>query len=386
MTSAFPVATHAARVAATRAELCRRGLDALLLFAQESHYYLFGYDGTGFVFFQCAVLTADDGPVTLLCRRPDMAQARDTSTIEDIRIWLNAEDADPAGALRDILVERGLSGGRLGIELDSYGCTGATYAAVSSALDGVCGLVDASDIVRTQRLVKSEEELVYIRKAAALADDAVAAVANAVRPGVLDSTLTAAALTAMLEGGGDVPPGGPLVNSGQRAIYGRGVGGPRGLEAQDQVMIELAATYRRYNACTERMVIVGGPSAAQAAMFDTVHETLSAMLEAFRPGAPLGRVDEVHGAKLDSAGHAKRRFSACGYSLGATYRPSWMDVPPMIYAGNPLEMRPGMVFFPHVMLGDMENRLAMGLGQTVLVTDSGHEVLTQAPLDLIVRG
>jgi Xaa-Pro dipeptidase len=383
--SNFPRETYLERTAIARAELARRGLSALLVLAQESHYYLFGYDGGGYVFFQCAVLTAEGDPVTLLCRRPDVAQARDTSTIEDIRIWLNAKDADPAGQLRDILVERGLAGSTVGIEMDSHGCTGATYAAIAGALDGVCDHVDGSDIVRRQRLIKSEAELVYIREAAKLADAAVEAVASAARPGVLDSTLTAAAMAAMLEGGGDMPPAGPLVNSGRRAIYGRGVGGARPLETQDQVMIELAGTYRRYNCCIERVVILGSPSEAQLSMYHLVEETLREMLEAFRPGEPLGVVDQIHRARLDAAGFGAHRYAACGYSLGATYRPSWMDVPPMIYADNPLELRPGMVFFPHVMLGDADSGLAMGVGQTVLVTEGAPEVLNGFPLELIVR-
>ena len=92
-------------MAAARARMRERDLSALLVFAQESHYYLFGYDGGGYVFFQCAVLPAEDAPVTLLCRRPDVAQARDTAGIEDVRVWLNADDANPAADLRDILVE-----------------------------------------------------------------------------------------------------------------------------------------------------------------------------------------------------------------------------------------------------------------------------------------
>lgn len=383
--SNFPLDTYAERTAITRAELARRGLSALLILAQESHYYLFGYDGGGYVFFQCAVLTAEGDPVTLLCRRPDVAQARDTSTIEDIRVWLNAEDADPAGQLRDILIERGLSGSTVGIEMDSHGCTGATYASIAAALDGVCAHVDGSDIVRRQRLIKSEAELVYMREAAKLADAAVEAVRDTARPGVLDSTLTAAAMAAMLRGGGDMPPAGPLVNSGRRAIYGRGVGGARALEDRDQVMIELAGTYRRYNCCIERVVILGTPTAAQLSMYHLVDETLRAMLEAFRPGEPLGGVDKIHRARLDAAGYGAHRYATCGYSLGATYRPSWMDVPPMIYADNPLELHPGMVFFPHVMLGDADTGLAMGLGQTVLVTEGAPEILNQFPLELIVR-
>lgn len=383
--SPFAPEELAERVAAARVRMRNEDLSALLIFAQESHYYLFGYDGGGYVFFQCAVLPADDEPVTLLCRRPDVAQAQDTSGIDDIRVWLNAADANPAEDLRAILADKHLGGGRIGIELDNYGLTGANYVLIQEALAGICDLVDASHVVRALRLVKSEAEIALIRTAAALADDAVEAVFERARPGINDSLLAAASLEAMLSGGGDVPPAGPLVNSGSRALYGRGIGGARALGDEDQIMIELAASYRRYNCCIERLIAIGSPSPKQADMHALVKTTLDAMLAAFTPGEALGRVDDIHRRMLDEAGFSRQRYAACGYSLGATYRPSWMDVPPMIYSGNDLEIRPGMVFFPHVMLGDRDTGLAMGLGNTVLVTEQGAESLTRLPLDLMTK-
>lgn len=379
----FPDTEYDSRLAAARHAMAARGLDALIVFAQESLYYLFGYDGGGYVFFQCAVLHADARPTTLLCRRPDVAQARDTARIEEIRVWLNAEAANPARDLLAILKDVGLEGRRVGIETDSYSLTGFNCRAVFEAAEGVVDLVEASGIVRGLRVVKSPAELDLMRRAAGLADAAVTAIAETARPGVLDSALTAAAVTAMLQGGGDMPPAGPLVNSGSRAVYGRGVGGSHGLGDSDLVMVELAGTYRRYNACIERCVPVGRVSDAQTDMHALVRDTLEEMLAAFRPGEPLGRVDEVHRARLDAAGYADVRYAACGYSLGATYRPSWMDVPPMIYAGNPLELRPGMVFFPHVMLGDTRTGLAMGIGETVVVTDGAPDVLSRLSRDLV---
>ncbi len=381
----FSAEDYAGRMAAARTALRERGLSALLSFAQESHYYLTGYDGGGYVFFQCHVITADEGPTTLLCRRPDVSQARDTSLIEDLRVWLNAEGANPAEDLKSILTEKGLRGERLGIELDTYGLTGASLALVQDSLRGFCELVDASDLVAGLRLIKSDGEIALIRKAAALADDGLGRALATARAGVVDAALTAAILSAVLEGGGDMPPAGPLVNSGARAFYGRGVGGPRVLEARDQVVLELAGTYHRYNACIERTIAIGGPTAAQRDLHALVRDTLLEMQAAFRPGAALGGVDEIHRARLDAAGHADHRFAACGYSLGATYRPSWMDVPPMIYAGNPLVLEPGMVFFPHVMLGDPDSGAAMGLGNSVLVTETGCEVLSRQGLELAVR-
>ena len=98
----FTLDEHLSRQACLRAALRDRGFDAMLVFAQESHFWLTGYDTGGFVFFQCAVVTADERPIVLLTRRPDLLQARQTSTIEDIRIWWDAEDANPA---RDLKVD-----------------------------------------------------------------------------------------------------------------------------------------------------------------------------------------------------------------------------------------------------------------------------------------
>src|ERR1700736_2177483 len=143
------------RIGRARAALRENDLAALLIFAQESHYYLTGFDSAGFFFFQCAILTADDRPITLLTRRPDLEQARRTSIIEDIRIWYDLEGADPARDLKAILKEKGVQGSRVGIELNTFGLTGLNYERVRRRLDGWCKLVDSSDLVRGLRVIKS---------------------------------------------------------------------------------------------------------------------------------------------------------------------------------------------------------------------------------------
>ncbi len=376
---------HENRIARARQSLSARGLDALLIFAQESHFYLTGYDTAGYVFFQCAVLTADDQPITLLTRRPDVQQAHETSIIPDVRVWYDAEGVDPALDLRDILAEKGLKDARVGIELNTFGLTGASHDKVRQALDGWCALEDASDIVRGLRLVKSPAELDYVRGAARLADDALVAMIDASRPGTLDTAICAAGLDAMLRGGGDVPPGGPLVNSGRRALYGRSVAGPHTIEECDQVTIEFATSYHRYTACIERTAVVGEASPLQHDMFALVKDAITAMTEAAAPGQPIGLIDDAHRRVFDRAGHVVNRYAACGYALGATFRPTWMDVPPMIYSGNPLIAAPGMVFFLDAMLADADAGYAISLGLTVVITDDGHEALSKLLLELPVN-
>jgi Xaa-Pro dipeptidase len=372
----FTPAEHAVRLARTRAELAKLDLDALLVFAQESHYYLTGFDTSGYVFFQVGIITADARPTVLLTRRPDLAQARDASLYDDIRIWLNAEDANPAADLRDILLELGLRGSRIGIEYATYGLTAANHRAVAAELDVVVTLVDASDIVRTQRLVKSPAELDYTRQAGRLADAAITAMVAATAPGQLDCVTTAAGVAAMLAQGGDMPATGPLVNSGPRAVYGRGIGGPRMLNADDQIMIELGASSYRYHCCTEETIAIGRPHPRQIELFALASEAMADVLDHARDGNTLGELDDIHRRVLDRAGLARERFAACGYALGCTFRPTWMDVPPMIYSGNPLVMRPGMVFFVHIMVPDTASGIAAGLGRTFAITDGAPEVFS----------
>jgi len=382
----FPPEEHAIRLAVTRLELRRKGFDALLIFAQESHYYLTGFDTSGYVFFQVGVITADDRPTVLLTRRPDLRQAEVASLYDDIRIWLNAEDVNPAEDLRDILCELGLQGGRVGVEFATYGLTAANGRMLEATLNGVCLLEDASDIVRRQRLVKSEAELVKTREAGKLADAAVLAAIDAAAPGATESELSAAALTAMLSGGGDLPAGGPLVNTGPRALFGRGIGGPRRIDENDQVLIELAGSACRYHVCTESTVAVGIPDPRQHDMMRVAAEALDWIKEAARPGTALGKLDDIHRQVLDNSGFATERFAACGYALGCTFKPTWMDVPPMIYSGNRLIMEPGMVFFVHIMIPDTRTGVMAGVGQTFAIRETGTpEVFSELPIELFRR-
>ena len=102
-----------------------------------------------------------------------------------------------------------------------------------------------------------------------------------------------------------------------------------------------------------------------------------------KPGNKVGEVFDIHAKTFDKLGYSKSRMNACGYSLGATFSPNWMDWP-MLYTGNPYIIEPGNVFFMHMILMDSENGLAMNLGETYLVTENGNERLGKQKLDLVV--
>jgi Xaa-Pro dipeptidase len=168
----FTAGELAGRRAALQRSLRQAGLDGLLMFRQESMYYLTGYDTFGYVYFQCLYFGAA-GDLFLLTRKPDLLQAQLTSDIGEIHIWVDADAADPAAELKRLLQARKLQGKKLGVEYDAYGLTAQNGKRLEAALDGFCKLADASLLVTRLRLVKSPAELAYVRRAAALADDAL---------------------------------------------------------------------------------------------------------------------------------------------------------------------------------------------------------------------
>lgn len=372
----------ASRRAAVTAKLVDRKLKGLLIFRQESMYYLTGYDTFGYCFFQCLYLAAD-GRMTLLTRAPDLRQAQHTSIIEDIRIWVDAAGKNPAYDLRKVLDEYGCNGASLGIEWDAHGLTARNWRLVESALVDFCQLEDASDLVSQLRSVKSEAEIVYVRRAAELADAALEEAVKLAHPGAFEGDILAAMQGVVFRGGGDYPSNEFIIGSGEDALLCRYFTGRRYLSAQDQLTIEFAGIYRRYHACLMRTLLIGATDPEHVRMHTACVDAMQSCIDVLRPGLPIGEVFDVHARVLDAAGYRDARLNACGYSLGATYAPTWMDGS-MLYTGNRILAKPNMVFFLHIILMDSGNHRAMTLGQTVLVTESGCEPLSRASLDLLV--
>ncbi|MDJ0893683.1 MAG: Xaa-Pro peptidase family protein [Alphaproteobacteria bacterium] len=367
----------------TTEALAAAGLDGLLMFRQESMYYLTGYDTFGYVFFQCLYL-GTDGTLTLLTRPPDLRQAQHTSVIEDIRLWVDVPGVSPADRLREILDEHGCRGKRLGVEWEAYGLTARNGQRLTAALDGFCELAEASELVSRLRAIKSPAEMAYVREAAKLGDEALDIANRSSVPGAFEGDILADMQGAIFRGGGDWSGNEWIIGSGHDALLCRTKTGRRHLEASDQFTLEFAGAYRHYHAALMRTILTGKPPQAQVDMHKAAVESLHAAADALRPGRPVGEVFDAHARVLDAHGHEKNRLAACGYGMGTTFAPNWMDWP-MFFHGNPVEAQPGMVFFIHIAIFDSDNGLAMTTGQSYEVTDKDAKTLSQASLELVVN-
>jgi Xaa-Pro dipeptidase len=379
----FTPPEFARRMKALQTAMAAERLDAMLLFQQESMFWLTGYDTFGFCFFQSLIVT-QDGRMALLTRSADLRQAQLTSIIRDIRIWKDAAGANPALDLKAMGEDLSLSGKRIGVEYESYGLVASNGRKLDAAFLGFATLVEASNIVTRLRAVKSAEEIGYVRKAARLCDLADRAAIGALQAGADEGEILAAQHKAIFSNGGDYPANEFIIGSGREALLCRYKSGRRKLSENDQITLEFAGVFRRYHVAAMRTHVVGEPKKLHRGYHAAAREALLACEAEIRPGRTAGDVFAAHARVFAAHGLDSHRLNACGYSLGAKFTPSWMDWP-MFYEDNPWILEPGMVMFAHMILMDSASETAMCLGRTSLVTERGSEPLNLPSLDLVAR-
>ena len=364
------------------AEMKKLNVDALLMFRQESMYWLTGYDTFGYVFFQSLVLD-QSGNVILLTRAPDLRQAQNTSNINDIRIWVDKDGSNPTDDLKIILNELNLKGKNIGVEYEAYGLTGRNALRLNNSLQDYCSIEDKSELITRLRVVKSDEEIQYVKKAANLADLALDEAWKHAKSGVSESKILAEMNRVIFEGGGDYPANEFIIGSGKNALLCRYQAEKQILNQQDQLTIEWAGTYRHYHSAMFRTIPIGKADNKHFKMHEACVEALKNCESKLKPGNQVGEVFDIHAKTFDDFGFKNARMNACGYSLGSTFSPNWMDWP-MLYTGNPYIIEKGNIFFMHMILMDSENNLAMNLGETYVVTKKGNERLGKQKLDLVI--
>ena len=322
------------------------------------------------------------GNVILLTRAPDLRQAQNTSNIEDIRIWVDKDGINPTDDLKQILNELDLKDKNIGIEYEAYGMTGRNALRLNKSLENYCNVEDQSELITKLRVIKSNEELVYVKKAAELGDRALDEAWKYTKAGASEAKILAEMQRAVLEGGGDYPANEYIIGSGDNALLCRYQSEKRNLSDTDQLSLEWAGTYKHYHSAMFRTIPIGKADPKHIKMHEACIEALTNCVKTLVPGKTAGNVFDAHAKTFDDLGFNKARMNACGYSLGSTFSPNWMDWP-MLYTGNPYIITPGNVFFMHMILMDSDSNLAMNLGETYLVTENGNERLGKQKLDLV---
>jgi ectoine hydrolase len=299
--------------------------------------------------------------------------------------YVQSTERHPMQDLAALLRDKGHAGRRIGLELENYYFSAKAWLTLRSELPDA-SLDDATALVNWQRAVKSDEEIVFMRRAAAISEKMVDGVLERVEPGIPKNEIVAEIYADAIRGTdglwGDYPAIVPLLPSGADAAAPHLTWNGRPFETGEATFFELSGCYRRYHAPFCRTVFLGTPPQSLLDAETALVEGLEAGLEAARPGALAGDVARALYGALHKAGI--KREGRCGYPIGLSYPPDWGERTISFRPSDETVLEPGMTF--HFMPGLWMEDWGLEITESILIRDAGAaECLCSRPRKLFVK-
>lgn len=368
----FEPEEYARRRTSVQAAMAMDGLDLLVTCSPGNICYLNGYFSMNVLDLMFLCIPVEGTPLFYLWQF-ERGRAESSVVGSEYVCWETGDD--PIRFVVDDLTRRGLNKGHKAVD------TGSTY----TPYDVVRSLLSALDaeaskgLVETIRLVKSPAEHACMRGAAAITDAGTRAALGALREGVSDHEITAAAYAAMLEASSDLFCGDPFICVGWRAGTPHSPRGGTRAQDGDPVFIELSGVRARYVAPIMRTGVIGAPRAELQELAEYSSACLDAIIETIKPGA-LGSDVAAAGRVALAPIRDKITFhDLYAYPVGIGFPPSWIENPAFyLSADNHSPLQAGMVFHLPLMLRKL-GRYGAGFSECVIVTENGAEILSKLP-------
>jgi Xaa-Pro aminopeptidase len=395
----FPVAEYRDRAARVRERMRERGVDVLLVISPPNLCYLTGFESVWYpprAPVGAVVSAADDRLVFLDYERHETL-VRETAHLDDAVFYRYEDASDTIGAtFRD----RGWLEGTVGVERWSQTPGAPLMAALAERLGELGGTVVEGDwIVDRVRLVKSPAEVACVRRAGAIVDAAFADLVEHVRPGQTELQIAARLDSVMADHGGEGAAIRTMVSAGP-GVWCRTHAPPsrRPVEVGDVMYVDACGVFQRYHADVCRTFAVGRDHPAARAILDVTAGSVDEVRRAVRPGDPLDAAQKIAEEYVFSRFPREQVWWVGGYALGIAMPPNWVG---HTYLSNDafeqFTWEPGYVTnYENVLFGlydsvpqpDTGHRTGYTASymETLLMTESGIEVLSKLPRTLTVIG
>lgn len=377
----FTAAEFDTRRARARAAIHAEGLDWLLVFHPVSIRWLTGSDAKSYQEFQCLLISAKPGPLTILTRDGERNEFLADALVDEVYTFGGGEPEDPIAALERLAGSLGVPGTRIGMEVPGYYLHPHHYVRLKD-LFGNSLVTEATNLIHNLSLVKSPTELQYIRESARLADIGMHRFATTVAAGRTEFAIAGEVYHALLTAGSGLAASPINLVSGDRSCFSHGAPTDRQLCRGDYGNVEFGATYKRYTSTIGRQFCLGQPTRRMQELYDIVRQASDACIAEIRAGVPAVVPHEAAKRVISEAGLNHGRVHLSGYGLAPGSPPTWAE-PLYLFGGSQYTLQAGMVVTvePPVFLG--EEKLGARIIDNVLITEDGCEILSRFPRELL---
>ncbi|MCM3392711.1 M24 family metallopeptidase [Cytobacillus oceanisediminis] len=386
----FGTAEYKERILKTRERMAAEGIEVLLITDPANMNYLSGYDGWSFYVHQMLVIIIDEEQPIWIGRGQDANGAKVTTWLYHENIipypddYVQSETRHPMDFVAEILKQIGQQNRFIGVEMDNYYFTAKCYEQLKKGLPNA-SFRDASLLVNWVRIIKSDTEIEYMKRAAKIVEKTMAAGIELVNEGVRECDVAAKIFHTQITGtdefGGDYPAIMPLLPSGERTSTPHLTWTDQRYKSGELVILELAGCYKRYHSPLARTVHIGQPSEKIKSLSEVVVEGLNACLDMIKPGIACEEIEEAWRKSIEKSGIIKE--SRLGYSMGLNYPPDWGEHTASIRKGDKTILQPNMTF--HLIPGIWLDQYGFEASESFRVTENGCETFAELPRHLYIK-
>ncbi|TSB48295.1 M24 family metallopeptidase [Alkalicoccobacillus porphyridii] len=386
----FTLEEYQERLGKTKEKMAAAGIDVLLISDPANMNYLSGYDGWSFYVHQMLIVIIDEAQPIWLGRSQDANGAKLTVWMhQDFIIpypdeYVQSLPKHPMDFVAQILTEIGQSNRAIAVEMDHYYFTAACMEHLKQHLPNA-SFKDGTNIVNRVRIIKSDQEIEYMKRAGAIVERAMQAGIDAVQTGVRECDVAATIFHAQISGteayGGDYPAIVPLMPSGIKTSAPHLTWTDGTYKQGETVILEIAGCYKRYHSPLARTLVVGQPALQVVELSEIVIEGLNETLQFVKPGVTCEEVEAVWRKSI--AKHGLEKESRLGYSMGLNYPPDWGEHTASLRQGDKTVIQENMTF--HVIPGMWFDSFGVELSESIRVTKTGCETLANFSRELFIK-
>ncbi len=371
----FSPSEYQRRLALVRQSMASHHLDVLIVTDPSNQAWLTGYDGWSFYVHQAVIIQLEADPIWW-GRQQDTAGAKRTVWMSHDNIqgypdyYVQSTEHHPMTHLAEQLLSLNVAATNVGVEMENYYYSAKAHACLCSALPNTT-IHDATALVNHCRTIKSSEEIVFMRRAAAISEHMMHVAIEMAEPGLRKNDLVAHIQKAAIEGvnnhWGDYAAIVPLTPSGEDASAPHLTWNGEPMKADEATFFELSGCYRRYHAPLCRTVFLGTPPSDMQNAASALSDAIDAGLQAAVAGNRACDIANALHDELRKSGI--ERSNRCGYPVGLSYPPDWGERTISLRDIDHTELKPGMTF--HFMPALWMDDWGLETTETILIEPAG---------------
>src|SRR5947207_4630496 len=253
----------------------------------------------------------------------------------------------------------------------------AAYRQLGQFCQAKIRLRPKAGLVEQLRAIKDADEIEQIRAAVLLGSSLFKTALDSIRPGVAESSVAGELELQARRAGAEKMSFDTIVAAGRRSALPHGRASNQPIPAGGFIILDYGVILAGYCSDMTRTVYVGHASRDHRRMYDAVREAQLTSIAAVRPGVEAGEVDKAGRQVLKKAGYGPYFTHSTGHGVGIEVHEQ-----PRLAAGQTQKLVPGMIITVEPAIY-IPSEGGVRIEDMVLVTASGHEVLTPTTKDLI---